>query len=141
MRRMRRMARRVFLVRRSGAHWFPVGDHAAAHCLVRVSVLRRIAGHGHRPVLHVPLRDNPSLCGLSSGLLVVLGVSEGVGRGLLLLLRRRRRLLVHLGSRVVGERLRPVWVCVHGRRRSPVLVPSWSVLMAWPILVARAVLV
>ena len=89
MRRMRRMARREFGVRRSGAHWFPVGDHAAAHCLVRVSVLRRIAGHGHRPVFHVPLGDDPSLCRLSSGLLVVLGLSEGVGRGLLLLLLLR----------------------------------------------------
>ncbi len=55
---------------------------------------------------------------LADGLLIVLGVAEGIGRGrlLLLLVLARRRLLVHLGSRVVGQRLRAVRVRVHGRR-------------------------
>jgi hypothetical protein len=91
------MVPRIFGVLGGGANWSPVGDHAAAHGLVRISVVRGVAGHGHGPVFHVPLRNDPALCcGPSRVLLGVLSMSECVGRGLLRVIWLRRRLLVHL---------------------------------------------
>lgn len=117
-----KVRRRLNSTRRS-----PVGNHAAAHGLVRISVVGRIPSHGHGPVLHVPLRNDAALSGSPSRVLVDLAVrslSEGIGRRLLLRVLLWRRRLVHLRPRKVSQRLRSVWVRIHGRRRPAALVKS-----------------
>ncbi len=79
----------------------PIGNHTAAHGLVRisVSVVRRITTHGHGPFLHMPLRHDPSLRSSSSRVLVAVGsLSEGIGGGLLLLIWLPWGRLLHLRS-------------------------------------------
>jgi hypothetical protein len=81
------MATYVVGMRRTVTGWPPVGNHAATHGLVGVAVVRRISGHAHGAIFHVPLRDDPALGRGPSRVLVILGIAEGVGRGLLLLVR------------------------------------------------------
>lgn len=107
----------------------PIGDDAAAHGLVRtvmlllsltVPVWREVARHRHGPIV-VALGDHAALRrGAGRAGMTVLGVPEGVRRGLLISAGRRRILL---GSRRRSQRLRSVRI-VHQCRTRPAAMES-----------------
>lgn len=77
----------------------------------------------------MPVRDNPAMSCRPSRLLSILSIPHGISWRLLmltLLLRVRlwRRLLVHLWSRIVGQRLRPIWVRVGSGRGPSILIKT-----------------